>query len=48
MKAVSEVGKQDRDIERIFMVTDTGGENWGTQVWLELNCEIKINTQLPL
>jgi len=31
LRAVSVVRNQGRVIERIFMVTDTGGENWGTQ-----------------
>ena len=32
MKAVAIVRDQGRNVERLFMVTDTGGENWGTNV----------------
>ena len=32
LKSVGEVRAEGRSVDRIFMVTDTGGENWGSQV----------------
>ena len=37
LKSLSEVREMGRIVERVFMVTDTGGENWGSGV-IFINC----------